>query len=81
MTEQERQTYVEPASEFEDIEVDAPLVGIVMGSKSDMPAMEAAEQELRRARDQLRGAGDVRPPRARRWSPTTRATPGCAGCA
>src|SRR5947199_10588996 len=26
--------------------VDAPLVGIVMGSKSDLPAMEAAEKEL-----------------------------------
>src|SRR4029450_6632013 len=26
--------------------VDAPLVGIVMGSKSDMPAMEAASKEL-----------------------------------
>ena len=31
---------------FEDLEVDAPLVGIVMGSKSDMPAMEAASKEL-----------------------------------
>ena len=29
-------------AEFEGLEVDAPLVGIVMGSKSDMPAMEAA---------------------------------------
>ena len=31
---------------FEGLEVDAPLVGIVMGSKSDMPAMEAASEEL-----------------------------------
>ena len=31
---------------FEGIEVDAPVVGIVMGSKSDMPAMEAAAEEL-----------------------------------
>ena len=46
MSEQEAGTYAEPASEFEDIAVDAPLVGIVMGSKSDMPAMERAEQEL-----------------------------------
>ena len=37
---------VEPAGDFEDIDVDAPLVGIVMGSKSDMGAMEAAEKEL-----------------------------------
>jgi phosphoribosylaminoimidazole carboxylase PurE protein len=36
----------EPSAAFEDIAVDAPLVGIVMGSKSDMPAMEAAEREL-----------------------------------
>jgi 5-(carboxyamino)imidazole ribonucleotide mutase len=33
-------------AEFEGLEVDAPLVGIVMGSKSDMPAMEAAAAEL-----------------------------------
>jgi phosphoribosylaminoimidazole carboxylase PurE protein len=36
----------EPEEEFADMEVDAPLVGIVMGSKSDMAAMESAEQEL-----------------------------------
>ena len=29
-----------------ELDVDAPLVGIVMGSKSDLPAMERAEQEL-----------------------------------
>ena len=46
MSEQEAGTYAEPASEFEGITVDSPLVGIVMGSKSDMPAMERAEQEL-----------------------------------
>ena len=33
-------------SEFESVEVDAPRVGIVMGSKSDMPEMEKAGQEL-----------------------------------
>ena len=33
-------------AEFEGLEVDAPRVGIVMGSKSDMPAMEAAAKEL-----------------------------------
>jgi 5-(carboxyamino)imidazole ribonucleotide mutase len=36
----------EVAAELEEVGVDAPLVGIVMGSKSDMPAMEAAEREL-----------------------------------
>jgi 5-(carboxyamino)imidazole ribonucleotide mutase len=36
-----------PALEaLEEVEVDGPRVGIVMGSKSDMPAMEAAEREL-----------------------------------
>ena len=33
-------------SEFEDLDVDAPRVGIVMGSKSDMPTMEQAGKEL-----------------------------------
>jgi phosphoribosylaminoimidazole carboxylase PurE protein len=40
------ETYVEPETEFEELDVDAPRVGIVMGSKSDLPAMEAAEKEL-----------------------------------
>jgi phosphoribosylaminoimidazole carboxylase PurE protein len=31
---------------FAGLEVDAPRVGIVMGSKSDLPAMEKAEKEL-----------------------------------
>jgi 5-(carboxyamino)imidazole ribonucleotide mutase len=38
------ETSVESA--FEGIEVDAPVVGIVMGSKSDMPVMEKAGKEL-----------------------------------
>jgi 5-(carboxyamino)imidazole ribonucleotide mutase len=38
------QTEVE--EEFADLDVDAPLIGIVMGSKSDMPVMEKAGQEL-----------------------------------
>ena len=49
MTEQPvPQTLTEPEvqAEFADIDVDAPRVGIVMGSKSDMPAMEAAAKEL-----------------------------------
>lgn len=36
----------EPAAEFEQLDVDSPRVGIVMGSKSDLPAMQAAEKEL-----------------------------------
>jgi 5-(carboxyamino)imidazole ribonucleotide mutase len=41
------QALADPQAELEDIEVDAPQVGIVMGSKSDLPAMEPAERELR----------------------------------
>jgi 5-(carboxyamino)imidazole ribonucleotide mutase len=38
------QTEVE--EEFAELEVDAPLVGIVMGSKSDMDTMQKAAKEL-----------------------------------
>jgi phosphoribosylaminoimidazole carboxylase PurE protein len=50
------QTYAEPEAQFDELDVDAPQVGIVMGSKSDMPAMEAAEKELseRGIRSELR---------------------------
>jgi phosphoribosylaminoimidazole carboxylase PurE protein len=40
------ETEAEVEEAFEDLDVDAPRVGIVMGSKSDMPAMEAASAEL-----------------------------------
>lgn len=36
----------EVEEEFADLDVDAPRVGIVMGSKSDMPVMEQAGREL-----------------------------------
>ena len=39
-------TQTEVENEFDDLEVDAPRVGIVMGSKSDMPVMEKAGKEL-----------------------------------
>ncbi len=39
-------TLAEVAEQFDGLEVDAPRVGIVMGSKSDMPAMEKAAAEL-----------------------------------
>jgi 5-(carboxyamino)imidazole ribonucleotide mutase len=44
-----REAVAEPQveSEFEELDVDAPRVGIVMGSKSDMPAMDSAAKELR----------------------------------
>jgi len=38
----------DPSEEFAGMEVDAPRVGIVMGSKSDMPAMDAAAEELKK---------------------------------
>lgn len=40
------ETIAQAAAEFKDLDVDAPLVGILMGSKSDLPAMEPAEAEL-----------------------------------
>ena len=39
-------TQTEVEHQFDDLAVDAPLVGIVMGSKSDMPVMEKAGKEL-----------------------------------
>jgi 5-(carboxyamino)imidazole ribonucleotide mutase len=47
MSESRPGTLTEPETELEGLEVDAPRVGIVMGSKSDMPAMEKAADELR----------------------------------
>ncbi|MDX6650153.1 MAG: carboxylase, partial [Solirubrobacteraceae bacterium] len=40
------ETLTEVEAELDGLEVDAPLVGIVMGSKSDMPEMEKAAKEL-----------------------------------
>ena len=39
-------TETQPETEFADLDVDAPLVGIIMGSKSDMPEMEKAGEVL-----------------------------------
>ena len=54
MSEQTRtegavETVAETAPEMEDIPIDAPRVGIIMGSKSDAAAMEAAERVLEEA--------------------------------
>jgi 5-(carboxyamino)imidazole ribonucleotide mutase len=54
MSEQTRiqggaETVAETAPEMEDIPTDAPRVGIIMGSKSDAAAMEAAERVLEEA--------------------------------
>jgi 5-(carboxyamino)imidazole ribonucleotide mutase len=47
MTEQmSAETVATVEQELEQLDVEAPLVGIVMGSQSDMPAMEKAAQEL-----------------------------------
>lgn len=46
MTEAVPETMAETAEAIEELDVDAPRVGIVMGSKSDMASMEAAEKEL-----------------------------------
>jgi 5-(carboxyamino)imidazole ribonucleotide mutase len=42
----EAETLVEPVAELEELEVDSPHVGILMGSKSDLERMGAAEKEL-----------------------------------
>ena len=39
-------TETEPETEFADLDVDTPLVGIIMGSKSDMAEMEKAGEVL-----------------------------------
>ena len=39
-------TETEPETVFDDLDVDAPIVGIIMGSKSDMPEMEKAGEVL-----------------------------------
>jgi phosphoribosylaminoimidazole carboxylase PurE protein len=44
MTDPVTETVAEP--DLDGLEVDAPRVGVVMGSKSDMGAMEAAGEEL-----------------------------------
>lgn len=41
-----REPMAQTAAEIEDLEVDSPQVAILMGSKSDLPAMEKAEGEL-----------------------------------
>ncbi len=43
------QTLTEVEAAFEEIEVDAPLVGIIMGSKNDKPKMQPAGQVLHEA--------------------------------
>jgi len=40
------QTLAVARTELDQLDIDQPLVGIVMGSKSDIPAMEPAEREL-----------------------------------
>jgi 5-(carboxyamino)imidazole ribonucleotide mutase len=46
MAEGASQMVVEAAPALEDLDVDTPRVGIVMGSKSDLERMEAAAKEL-----------------------------------
>jgi phosphoribosylaminoimidazole carboxylase PurE protein len=45
-TEAEMETMPEVEAAFEEIEVDAPLVGIIMGSKNDKPKMQPAGKAL-----------------------------------
>jgi phosphoribosylaminoimidazole carboxylase PurE protein len=43
------ETMTEVEEAFEEIEVDAPLVGIIMGSKNDKPKLQPAGQALQEA--------------------------------
>ena len=43
------ETVTEVQTDLEELEVDGPLVGIIMGSKSDMDTMESAAKVLREA--------------------------------
>jgi phosphoribosylaminoimidazole carboxylase PurE protein len=45
--ESETAVETEVEAELSELDVDSPHVGIVMGSKSDLPAMEGAAAELR----------------------------------
>ncbi|MFZ1994677.1 MAG: 5-(carboxyamino)imidazole ribonucleotide mutase [Solirubrobacteraceae bacterium] len=45
-SEQDAEALAETAVAIEELDVDAPRVAILMGSKSDLPAMEKAETEL-----------------------------------
>lgn len=46
MAKQTEEALPEVEKEFEDLEVDAPIVGIIMGSKSDEEKMSKASKEL-----------------------------------
>jgi len=46
MSEHQAETVAEVEAELEELDTDAPLVGIVMGSKSDMETMQKAGDEL-----------------------------------
>ena len=46
MTEQPLNTAADVEAQIEEFDIDEPLVGIVMGSKSDLERMEAAQREL-----------------------------------
>ena len=39
-------TQTEPETAFDELDVDTPVVGIIMGSKSDLPEMEKAGEVL-----------------------------------
>lgn len=48
-TESQQATMPEVEAAFEEIEVNAPLVGIIMGSKNDKPKMRPAGEALQEA--------------------------------
>ena len=73
-------TQTDPETEFADLDVDAPRVGIIMGSKSDMAEMEKAGDGPRGAAASATRSASCRPTATPTRSPSTAGTRGCAGC-
>ena len=74
------ETMPEVEEAFEEIEVDAPLVGIIMGSKNDKPKMQPAGEALQERGIRYEVRVTERAPRPRRGRASTARTPACAGC-
>ena len=55
-----------PIGLLEELDEPGPLVGILVGSESDLEAMDPALAELRRARDLARAEGPLGTPRPAR---------------
>ena len=73
-------TMEEAEAAFAGLETDAPRVGIIMGSKSDMEVMEQAGARCSRSAGSATRCASCPPTASPTSSPTTAATRRCAGC-